>query len=96
MPLVTEQFPFAKPLGRLFKADFAFVEYQLLIEISGGLWMKGGGAHSRPAKIAGDMRRHQYAVRLGYFMLPFTPDEVKSGHAIAWTEDVLRHLGWRP
>lgn len=96
LPPPVEQFEFAASMGRLFRSDFAFTEYQLLVEIQGGIWLKGGGAHSRPLKIAGDIRRQQYAVRLGYFLLPFTPDEVVSGHAIEWTQEVLHHLGWRP
>ncbi len=96
LPPVTEQFEFAKPMGRKFKADFCFEPWKLIIEVNGGVWLKGGGAHSRPAKIEGDMERQQYAVRMGYFVLPFTPAQVKSGHAVNWTRQVLINFGWRP
>lgn len=96
LPTVTEQYLFAKPLGRRFTADFAFVEYQLLVEIQGGIWMGGGGAHSRPQSIQRDVEKQQLAVLLGYYLLPVTPAEVKNGYAVDLTQRVLFKLGWRP
>lgn len=96
LPRVEEQFLFAKPLGRRFTADFAFVEYQLLVEIQGGIWRPGGGAHSRPAGIDRDIEKQQHAALLGFQVLPFTPEQVKAGFAIEFTQRVLYKLGWRP
>ena len=96
LPKVEAQYQFAKPMGRKFSADFAFVEYQLLIEIQGGVWMQGGGAHSRPANIDRDIEKQQHAALLGFLILPFTPQQVRSKHAIDWTTRVLFRLGWRP
>ncbi len=94
-----EQFPFADCMGRKFRSDFAFIGNGLrcagvLIEVSGGLWIRGGGAHSRPAKIELDMERQQYAALLGFFMMPFTPLQVDSGFALEWTKNTLIKLGW--
>jgi very-short-patch-repair endonuclease len=96
LPKVEPQYQFAKSMGRRFTADFAFVEYELLIEINGGIWRGGGGAHSHPTNLARDVEKHQYAARLGWLVLPFTPEQVKSGHAIDWTMQTLWKLGWRP
>jgi hypothetical protein len=95
LPPVAEQYHFAITMNRRFVADFCFVRYGLIVEICGGLWVKGGGAHSRPAKIEKDIERQQYAALLGFWMLPFTPDDVFSGHAIDWTQKVLAKLGWK-
>jgi len=95
LPPFEEQYLFAQSMGRQFRSDFCFIEYKLLVEINGGIFMKRG-AHAMPTKILGDMERHQYAARLGYFVLPFSPDEVRNGHAIAWTQETLRMHGWRP
>lgn len=96
LPAPREQYPFAQGMGRKFAADFAWPEFWLIVEIFGGIYLKGGGAHSRPAKIETDMERMQYAGLLGFRFLPFTPDDVFSGHAINWTEKTLRAVGWRP
>lgn len=97
LPAPVRQYKFAESEGRKFAADFAWVqpEYKLIVEISGGIWLKGGGAHSRPQKIEIDMERQQYAAYLGFLMMPFSPDDVFSGHAIAWTEKTLRRIGWK-
>lgn len=96
LPSFERQYMYAKCLGRKFEADFCNQEYKLIVEINGGIWMKGGGAHSRPMGIENDYERHQYAARLGYFVLPFTTDDVTSGHAINWTIETLYKHGWRP
>lgn len=96
LPVVTPQYQFAKAMGRKFSADFAFVEYQLLIEIQGGIWRGGGGAHSHPLNLARDIEKQQHAALLGFLVIPFTPEQVKSKHAIDWTSRTLFKLGWRP
>jgi very-short-patch-repair endonuclease len=96
LPKWMEQHKFATCMGREFMADFAFKDFPVLVEINGGIWREGGGAHSRPEKIIKDMERYRYAARLGLFILPFTPDEVFSGLAIDWTMETLRQHGWRP
>lgn len=95
LPPVTRQFKYASSEGRKFAADFAWEQYRLLVEINGGIWRLGGGAHSRPAKIEADMERHQYAALTGYYVAPFTPNDVTSGHAINWTMRVLQTRGWK-
>lgn len=96
LPRLEIEFAFAAPLGRKFRADFAFVEFQLLIEIQGGIWRGGGGAHSHPQNLDRDIEKQQHAALLGFLLLPFTPQQVKSGFAIDWTSRVLYRLGWRP
>lgn len=95
LPTPARQYKFAESLGRNFMADFCFVDQKLIVEVQGGIWIKGGGAHSRPQKIEQDMERQQYAAYLGFFMMPFSPDDVFSGHAIDWTAKTLERLGWK-
>lgn len=94
LPEPLRQYKFAESMGRKFAADFAWPEFKLIAEVSGGIWLKGGGAHSRPHLIEADMVRQQHAAYLGFLMLPFTPDEIFSGHAIDWTAKTLRRIGW--
>lgn len=79
---------------RQFTADFAWPQFNLLVEVQGGIWRVGGGAHSRPAMIERDIDKQQCAVLLGLFLLPVTTDEVKTGNAIALVQRVLAARGW--
>ena len=75
--------------------DFLFRDFKIIVEIDGGIWMRGGGAHSHPVDITRNMAKGNDAVLQGYSVLRFTPDEVKSGHAIAFTQRLLAAKGWR-
>jgi very-short-patch-repair endonuclease len=78
--------------ARKWRTDFVFQDHALMIEIDGGIWIKG--AHSHPLDIIRNMRKQNDAELLGYAVLRFTPEEVKSGHAIAFTGRVLQARGW--
>lgn len=82
-------------MGRKWTADFHFPEYALLVEIDGGVWRPGGGAHSRPGNIERDIEKHNAAVLLGLTTLRFTPKHVTSGDAVAITQRVLAARGWK-
>ena len=75
--------------------DFLFRDFKIIVEIDGGIWMRGGGAHSHPVDITRNMTKGNDAALQGYSVLRFTPDEVKSGHAIAFTQRLLAAKGWR-
>ncbi len=70
---------FAKPLGRKFRADFAYPEQKLLIECEGGIWVRG--RHNRPIGFEKDMEKYNMAAMLGYFVLRFGRKEIYSGEA---------------
>jgi hypothetical protein len=78
---------------RKWRCDFVFDDpYRLMIEIDGGIFIRG--AHSHPLDIIRNMTKGNDAVLLGYAVLHFTPAEVTSGHAVAFTQKVLRAKGW--
>jgi hypothetical protein len=81
---------------RVWIADFAFLESKVMVEVDGGIWMPKGGAHSHPVDITRNMTKQNDAALLGFVTLRFTPAEVKSGHAIAFTQKVLHSRGWTP
>lgn len=80
--------------ARDFRADYAWPEVRLLVELNGGIWIQG--AHAHPLNIERDIIKHQYAALLGFFVLPITTDQVKNGHGIAWLQRVLCARGWEP
>lgn len=94
LPIPERQYPFAQSVERKFLADFAFPGYLLLVEVNGGIWRKGGGAHSHPSNIERDIKKQQCAVLLGFNLLPVTTDEVTSGEAVAIVQKALIVRGW--
>lgn len=80
---------------RVWIADFAFLDFQVMVEIDGGIWMPKGGAHSHPIDITRNMTKQNDAALQQFVTLRFTPQEVKSGHAISFTQRVLHTRGWR-
>ena len=87
-----EQSAHPRNLRRRWRFDFAFADAKLLIEIDGGIWMAGGGAHSNPRDIERNMRKRNDAALLGYRVLAFTPRDVTKGQAIAMTQRVLHRI----
>jgi very-short-patch-repair endonuclease len=100
LPPVEQQFAIAnsrhpKNKRRRYRFDFCVPDFKLLIEIDGGIWLAGGGAHSHPLDIERNMRKQNDATLLGYRLIRFTPEEVTNGHAISFTQKVLFAQGWR-
>lgn len=100
LPQAHEQYRWATELvnengrPRQFRADFAWPAFKLLVEIQGGLWMRGGGGHSHPMHIEGDIEKQQCAVLLGWHLFPVTSDHVKHGEAIGLVMRALAARGW--
>ena len=74
--------------GRKFRFDFAFIRENLLIELNGGTFTRGG--HSTGTGIHRDYEKSNLAVKYGYKLLTFDADMVKSGQALEFTEKMLR------
>ncbi len=67
--------------GRRFRFDFFFESHMLAVEVEGGTWVHG--RHSRGAGFAKDCIKYNEAVILGFKVLRFPSEQVKSGEAIA-------------
>lgn len=100
---VEMEYPFALKYGRKFRFDLAYLwDYGrafLAIEIDGGIWVRG--AHSSPTDILRNMEKRNLATRLGWRVLSFTPDQVKSGHAARYiyetvTDQPPTEASWDP
>lgn len=90
-PPWTPQYQFALP-HREWRADFAWPQPQikLAVEVQGGIWQRGGGAHSHPTDILRNMEKYNALAALGWRLLQFSTDQVKSGSALQYTMTVLR------
>jgi len=92
LPPFIVQWRFAKAVGRDWRADYGWPQFQLGLEVDGGVWRKGGGAHSHPSAILRDMEKHNDAIRCGVRLLRVTTDEVRTGKALHIVCEVMRAL----
>ncbi len=88
LPIPERQFKIIE--GRKFAADFAWPAQRLVVEIQGGIWRKGGGAHSRPGQIVKDIEKMQLAAIAGWFYMPVTTDQVRNGEALRLIEAFMK------
>lgn len=85
LPAPVRQYRF-HPVRR-WKADFAWPDRKLLVEIEGGTWT--GGRHVRGKGFADDCEKYNEAALMGYRVLRFTPNMVDDGVALEVTERAL-------
>lgn len=91
LPVPERQYKFLA--DRKFAFDFAWPAHNgLALEVEGGIWRKGGGAHSHPTNILRDIEKHNLAVLAGWRVLRFTTDQVKSGEAVNLLKEVFAGL----
>ncbi|WP_180072599.1 DUF559 domain-containing protein [Acinetobacter sp. YH12200] len=76
---------------RKWKADFHLVGKKILVEVEGGIW--SGGRHTRGKGYIGDMEKYNAATMMGFQVIRFSTDQVKSGLAIQQIEKMVGDLG---
>ncbi|MCE6006365.1 DUF559 domain-containing protein [Acinetobacter soli] len=73
---------------RNWRADFLITGTKILIEVEGGIW--SGGRHTRAKGYLGDMEKYNAAAVMGFKVLRFDTQQVKSGLAIKQIENLVR------
>lgn len=73
--------------GRRFRFDFLIGEW-LIAEVEGGTWR--GGRHTTGAGFQKDCEKYNLAVEMGYQVLRFTSNMVRSGDAAQQIERIVR------
>lgn len=73
---------------RKWRADFLITGTKILIEVEGGIW--SGGRHTRGKGYIGDMEKYNSAAMMGFTVLRFDTQQVKSGLAIKQIENLVR------
>lgn len=76
---------------RKWRADFHLVGKKILVEVEGAIW--SGGRHTRGKGYIGDMEKYNAATMMGFQVLRFSTDQVKSGLAIQQIEKMVGDLG---
>ncbi|WP_445403247.1 DUF559 domain-containing protein [Acinetobacter vivianii] len=73
---------------RKWRADFLISNTRILIEVEGGIWSQG--RHTRGTGYIGDMEKYNAAAILGFQVLRFSTQQVKSGLAVQQIEQLVR------
>lgn len=73
---------------RRWKFDFALPAQKLAVEIEGGIY--SNGRHTRPEGFAADMEKYNAAAMMGWRVLRYTTEMVKSGRAEREIREALR------
>lgn len=81
---------------RKLELDLAWVPFMFGVEVQGGIWRRGGGAHSRPKNIMRDVEKVQLALLGGWTILPVTTLDVQRGRALELVVAVLKLRGYSP
>lgn len=75
LPFVNREWTFLG--GRRYALDFAWPALKLGIEVDGGIWRTGGGAHTGTGHIR-DIRKGNDAIEAGWRVLHFIPEDIVS------------------
>ena len=75
---------------RKWRADFHIVGKKILVEVEGGIW--SGGRHTRGKGYIGDMVKYNSATIMGFQVLRFSTEQVKSGLAVQQIEKMVGDL----
>ena len=73
---------------RKWRADFHLKGKKVLVEVEGGIW--SNGRHTRGKGYLGDLDKYNAATMMGYQVIRFSTEQVKSGKAI---EQILKLIG---
>ena len=72
---------------RNWRADFWITGSKILVEVEGGIW--SGGRHTRGKGFIADMEKYNAAAVMGFKVLRFDTQQVKSGLAIKQIENLV-------
>ena len=73
---------------RKWRADFHLKGKEILVEVEGGIW--SNGRHTRGKGYLGDLEKYNEATMMGYQVIRFSTEQVKSGKAI---EQIFKLIG---
>lgn len=77
---------------RRWRFDYANKAYKVAVEINGGIWTHG--RHIRGSGYIGDRAKINAAQILGWIVLEFSPQQIKTGEAFVTIRDALNARDW--
>ena len=85
LPAPEREYRFAPP--RRFRADFAWPDHKLLVEVDGATWSQG--RHARGSGIERDAEKYSLAAVHGWRVVRVTRAMVEDGHALGLIEQAM-------
>ncbi len=93
-PQVCTQSGLPKPVAeyrwhstRMFRADYAWPEHRVLLEVEGGIWTKG--KHGRGSGIVKDIEKQNEAAAMGWLYLRCQPKELLSVRTMEYIRQAI-------
>lgn len=75
---------------RKWRVDYLWRKEMIALEVEGGIWIKGGGAHSRPMNIQRDVDKYNELALMGYLLIRATPQMMKDGRGVVLLERAFK------
>jgi len=88
LPYPETQYKFHKE--RKWRIDFAWPAHGIAVEVEGGIWRSGGGAHSHPVNIQRDVEKYNQLAIYGYRLFRISDREIKSGTGIELIKEAFK------
>lgn len=82
LPEPHRQYPFATDVGRRHRFDFAWPEWKVAAEVDGGTFMAKHGVAVGHHSSLRDYRKRNLAAKLGWRVLAYRPEMIRSGDAV--------------
>jgi len=89
LPEPQPEYPYALSIGRKWRADLAWPDLKLLVEVEGGIRLKHDSAHTGPGGYTKDCRKYNDAVFLGWSILRFTAQMINTFEAVNTIQEFI-------
>lgn len=75
---------------RQYRADFAWPDQMLAVEVQGGIWGQDTkSSHAHPKAIERDAEKHSLMAVAGWRLIVVTGKHIETGQAVAWIKQAL-------
>ena len=92
IPQPSEEYQFAKDIGRRWRFDFCWIPEKVAVELEGGIWI--GGSHTRPVRFISDADKYNRASLDGWIVLRYTTDHLRK-HSDQVVSDIKEAFAMR-
>lgn len=92
LPEPRREYAWAEHLGRAWRADLAWTDARILVEVEGATWT--AGRHSRGAGFEADAIKYAAASLEGWTVLRVTGDLIEGGFAARWVAAAYERWRW--
>lgn len=86
-PAPVAELRFAPP--RRWMWDACWPDRKLAVEFQGGVWLKGGGGHTRGKAYTDDCEKYSTAAVMGWRLIQATSAQVADGTLFGWLDRAL-------